>query len=170
MRTVVSPLPLAPLLSALLLAGCLAEGDDSAGSGDTACPEGECAHSDFGPGRAEEACSPDDGPAVELFFGLEDATCDAVSAGGPILRLIVFNRSAPLAPGSYALDGMDGGFVWLDADGDGNADVDATTGMVTIEAWSGDRVTGSYAVDRGDAETLVGDFAVSFCDANPMCG
>lgn len=164
MRRAARPALLVPF--ALLLPGCPGEaGDDTA---DTACAD--CTSSDFGPGRAEDACSPDDGAAVEFVLGLAEATCDAETSGGPLLRLVVFDHGAPLAPGSYALDGWGSGFVWLDADADGEADLDATSGLITIEGWSGDQVTGSYAVDRGDAATLVGDFAVAFCETDPVCG
>jgi len=122
-----------------------------------------------GPGRVDNACSPDDGPAVEVTIGLDDqdAACKAV-LGASTIRVVIWNMGAPLAPGIYAL-GPDMGAAWYDKDGDGMWST-SDVGVLTIDGWDANGVSGSYSVIV-DGEQVVGSFAaLAFCDNPPMCG
>lgn len=162
-----------PVALALLLAACPPEKEaDTADSADSAEDSGSDTGETvaFGPGRAEAACSPDDGAAVEIQLGLADATCEATMGTGPFLRLVVWNHGAPLDPGAYPLTASDDGMATYDPDGAGSTDAASATGSVTIVSWATGSIVGSYSVDLPDGTRLAGEFDVPWCESDVMCG
>ncbi len=122
-----------------------------------------------GPGRFDNSCAPDDGPAHELVLGLDQQTCDGILAGES-LRIIIHSGNfglgfGPMPPDVYDLEGN--GFVFYDNGMDPPESSDV--GFVEIDAWDA-TVTGSYKVWVGD-KVFVGEFSdIPYCDGNPMCG
>jgi hypothetical protein len=118
------------------------------------------------PGNAsvDDSCAPDDGAALELRVGLDEASCGAPWSGDQ-LSLLVY-QGAPLTPGVYPLDGGFGASVF-DA-GDGL--VFGTVGSLTIESWSDEEVVGSYEVTLEDRSMHSGSFVGPHCLTMPMCG
>ncbi len=123
-----------------------------------------------GPGRVDNSCAPDDGPAHEFIFGLAEQTCDAL-VEGESLRIILHSENfgfgfEPLPPGTYSLEGGNG-FAFYD---DGINDPKASDmGFVHIDSWD-TVVSGSYKVWAGD-NVFEGEFsAIEYCDNNPLCG
>lgn len=112
------------------------------------------------------ACAPDDGPAVALRVGLVEPACEA-KWGGESLRIVIF-MAAPLQPGVYPLgEGL--GFATRQGVDDPDF-VSGTVGSVTIEAWDGAAVVGSYEVSFADASVRAGGFSGPYCDDDILCG
>jgi len=97
-----------------------------------------------------------------LAIGLEDATCVAGYADQEWLDIQVW-QSGPLLPGEYPIDSA----VYNSANPDPGP---KTYGILTIDTWDNDSVSGSYVV--GFANThLSGSFEQTlYCDLQPMCG
>ncbi len=117
------------------------------------------------PATAEDACAPNDGPAVEFKIDVVEAVCGADWAGDR-LRIFVF-EGAPLAPGSHSLGDFNG-FATLQV-GMGEL-LGANEGELVIESWDGETVTGSYTLTFMDDSMRAGSFSAVFCDTNPPCG
>ena len=122
-----------------------------------------------GPARIDDACSPNDAPALELAIGLdsEEGACKAALSGAS-LRIALWYSGAPLEPGVYTLsDGA--GAAWYDKEGDGDP-LASDKGVLKIEAWDAEGVSGSYAVLVG-GEAIVGSFAAApYCASGALCG
>lgn len=113
-----------------------------------------------------DACAPDDGPAVAIRPGLVAPMCEA-EWSDESLRIVIF-MAAPLAPGVYELgDGL--GFATRQGKDDPDF-VSGTAGSVTIESWDGAAVVGSYSVTFMDASVREGGFSGPYCDDDILCG
>lgn len=118
------------------------------------------------PGNAtvDDSCAPNDGAALEFRVGLDEASCGSPWSGDQ-LRLLVY-QGAPLSPGVYPLDGIDGAAVFDGGDGL----VFGSDGSLTIEAWTEEAVVGSYEVTLEDNSVHSGSFVGPHCLTMPMCG
>jgi hypothetical protein len=113
-----------------------------------------------------DACAPDDGPAVALRPGLIEPVCEA-DWSDESLRIVIF-MAAPLGPGVYQLgEGL--GFATRQGKNDPDF-VSGTEGSVTIESWDGAAVVGSYSVTFMDASVREGGFSGPYCDDDILCG
>ncbi|MDP2312850.1 MAG: hypothetical protein Q8P41_08085 [Pseudomonadota bacterium] len=157
------------MLLALLLVGCPAPTDksDDPDTAETADP-GTLAGPN-GPSRIEPDCAPDDGAAVRLIVGLEEATCDSAFAGVPHLRLSLWvGAEFPLAPGTYPFD-EGSGSAWY-AQAGGGVEQHARSGEVTVTGSAGGVVTGSYTLQLDGGEVVAGEFEAAECEVAVMCG
>ncbi len=112
--------------------------------------------------RFESTCAPNDGPAVHLRIGLEAETCNADYAAQQWLELQLW-RPGPLAPGVYPIDAA----IYNTSGDDPGPQV---YGIVTIESWDNNVVSGSYLIGFENVD-LAGDFSQTpYCDLQPMCG
>lgn len=112
------------------------------------------------------ACAPDDGPAVALRPGLVEPGCEA-KWSDESLRIVLF-MEAPLLPGVYPLGE---GLGFATRQGMDEPDfVTAMAGSVTIEAWEDQAVVGTYSVTFADASVREGAFSGPYCDDDILCG
>jgi len=133
-------------------------------------PDGE--GQGFAFARVEDACSGDDGPALEFRFGLDAAGCDAGLSGDGWLRIAIWDVTwEGLSAGNYPVawnDGVENGGAWYSADGDGWV---AAGGWIEISGMTADSVTGTYEVTTDDGEVVAGSFeSIPYCDTEPLCG
>lgn len=156
------------------------DGDTCLCGGDADCAGGYCVdEADFptpaaGPSGAAQlvsSCGPDDGPAMDLRFGLEDASCGAAFGDGATVRIQIPNLQ-PGDTGTYEINMLSGNLdahAWY-SDGVG-PQVAAPSGTVTITAFDGS-VTGTYELFGGLSEFHVGgEFEMlENCGGNPQCG
>lgn len=113
-----------------------------------------------------DACAPDDGPALALRPGLIAPMCEA-DWSDESLRIVIF-MAAPLGPGVYPLgEGL--GFATRQGMDDPEF-VSGVQGSVTIESWDGAAVVGSYSVTFMDASVREGGFSGPYCDDDILCG
>lgn len=109
-------------------------------------------------------CEFNDGPGVDIRLAVEAATC-AADWGGERLRVVLF-QAAPLGVGEHAVD-AGSGFATLQVDGE--AELMATAGSVTIAAWAGDAVSGSYTLTFPGDVTRTGEFVGVACAGSGGC-
>ncbi len=139
---------------------------ESSGSGESSGGESSTGATPVGDATVEDACAPDDGPALEFKLELAAPSCGA-SWADETLRVVLF-EAGPLAPGVYPLDG---GLGFATRQGMGEPEmVVGSSGSVTIEAWDAAAVVGSYALVFEDASTRSGEFAGPVCPVMPLCG
>ncbi|MCB9751579.1 MAG: hypothetical protein H6713_16520 [Myxococcales bacterium] len=125
----------------------------------------------IGPARVADSCAPNDGPAFTLDFGLESATCDAQPAMNALRVQINYTGIldwVPMAPGEYPLEN-NVGWAWVDLYGDGNPQ-EVTSGVLTIESWENDTVTGAIEMHLEGAPTIKSTFTAPHCVGAPLCG
>ena len=127
-----------------------------------------------GPATLTPDCAPDDGPALTLRAGLDEASCgeDFVAPDGPWVRIALWT-DLPEADGDrveITADNGKGG-IWWYPDG-GTTDWHALTdGSVTFDSYTPDGpASGTYTVVLEDGSSLSGTFDASFCDEEPLCG
>ena len=140
--------------------------DPSAATDDpgTTAATGATGGEPIGDATVDDSCAPDDGPALEFRLRLTAPVCGA-DWSGDVVRAMLF-QGGPLAPGDYPLDGGTG-FGWWQQ---GDLPPESTNvGMITIDAWEGDMVTGSYTLTFAGA-VLAGDFAGPRCPPDGLCG
>jgi hypothetical protein len=114
----------------------------------------------------EDACAPDDGPALEFKFAVAGDGCSADwPEDAPIVRILLF-QGGPLAPGSYTLDNGNG-FATFD---DGNSVLMAQTGKVDLIDWNSGFPVGAIDITFSPDVHLVDAFSATFCETNPPCG
>ena len=119
-----------------------------------------------GAARVEDGCAPLGRPAVDLVVGVAAATCDASPGGGGTLRIAVWDRVAPLIPGTYAL--RKAGAVWYDPEGDG-APLGSDAGYLVVHSWTGDVVRARFEVEVGGVR-LTGEVeGAPYCAGAPIC-
>ena len=146
--------------------GASEAGESTAGEGTTGGDTGTTGEVIVLDAALNNACAPDDGPAVALRVGLVEPACEA-KWGGESLRIVIF-MAAPLQPGVYPLgEGL--GFATRQGVDDPDF-VSGTVGSVTIEAWDGAAVVGSYEVSCADASVRAGGFSGPYCDDDILCG
>lgn len=114
----------------------------------------------------EPACAPDDGPALAFKIDLTEAVCGAAWTEEELT--IVLFQDAPLAPGTYPLDGAMG-FALLRTDEMDEGSF-GDIGGLTIDTWDGAVVRGSYDVTFMDQQARAGTFVAVFCPVQLMCG
>lgn len=114
----------------------------------------------------EDACAPDDGPALEFKFAVAGDGCSADwPEDAPIVRILLF-QGGPLAPGSYTLDNGNG-FATFD---DGNGVLMAQTGKIDLIDWNSGFPVGAIDITFSPDVHLVEAFSATFCETNPPCG
>lgn len=114
----------------------------------------------------EDACAPDDGPALEFKFAVAGDGCSADwPEDAPIVRILLF-QGGPLAPGSYTLDNGNG-FATFD---DGNSVLMAQTGKIDLIDWNSGFPIGAIDITFSPDVHLVEAFSATFCETNPPCG
>jgi len=119
------------------------------------------------PGRAENSCSWDDGPAVAFVFGIEAGpVCTAERDPAGWLRVLIM-QDGPLSPDVYSLGDIMG-LANYDS-GDGEVQF-SDIGTLTVDVWDDDGVSGSYAINFGEDVLLSASFSVEFCDSDSLCG
>ena len=133
------------------------DGGDSSGTSGGLEPAGTAV--------VEDACAPNDGPAVQFRFEVSEPVCGAQSTGEG-LHLFLW-QGGPLAPGDYSLTEQMGFASYQVGNDEPTNSVDGT---LTIDSWVGDLVIGSYQLNFVDDSTREGVFAGPFCQTNPPCG
>ncbi len=153
----------------MLLVGCPGGVDDT-GSEDTSVPEDTgVLPGPAGPSRIQSDCAPDDGPAVRLIVGLEEATCDASFDGVPHVRITLWEGAVfPLAPGTYPFE-AGSGTAWYAPSG-GGVEQYGTAGEVVVTASEGGVVTGTYRIELDSGDVVGGAFSADACESGVLCG
>lgn len=114
----------------------------------------------------EDACAPDDGPALEFKFDVTGGDCSATwPEDAPIVRIVLF-QAGPLAPGSYTLDGGNG-FASFD---DGNGELVVQEGKIDIIGWNQGFPVGAIDITFSPDVHLTEQFSATFCDTGALCG
>ncbi|MDP2309287.1 MAG: hypothetical protein Q8P18_24910 [Pseudomonadota bacterium] len=151
------------------LAACVG-GDDTSTDDDTSAGEdtGVLPGPD-GPSRVQSDCAPDDGPAVRLIVGLDEATCDSAFDGVPHVRINLWvGAELPLEPGTYPFESGSGS-AWYSPSGAG-VEQYGTSGEVVVTSSTGGVVTGTYRVELDSGAIVGGAFTADVCPDPAMCG
>lgn len=132
-------------------------------------PDGEPGPS--GGARVENGCAPNDGPAKDFQFGLDDSTCEAgFTPKSPSLWLSLFEVDGPVT-GTFTVGIQSTSFDgqgWY-TDGSGGDPSPVWYGTLTITTWDESGVSGSYEIWAGKDESgAYGHYEADF-DSIPDC-
>ncbi|MCB9753580.1 MAG: hypothetical protein H6713_26865 [Myxococcales bacterium] len=117
-------------------------------------------------GVVNATCGPDDWPLLAFNLGLETEACGQGGIGRLQIRLGAYNWD-PLAPGEYALIPE---YDWVVYEPEEDVWYETNVGVVIIESWDGDGVTGSYALEFEGLPPVVGGFTqIPYCMDEPGC-
>lgn len=123
---------------------------------------------------ATPSCAPWDGTAYAFTLPITGAAECTVTPTTPWVRIEVYDTAqVPLSAGdSYTLDNTGTtGAGWSYPTGDLGSAVLATSGNLTIDAWTeGSGGSGSWSLTLEDGSTLEGSFDATWCPADILCG
>lgn len=174
----------APILLALLLAaGCGARSESrfdggpstDGASSDASAATDSGADTDAGPERfpvqsIEDACAPDDGPALRLELFASGTPCMG-DPTAPSVSMYIYEgdtRFLPIEPGETVtlLDGA--GTHCLGGAAPCRV---APSGSITFDTFvDGVSASGSWSLTFTDGETMTGTFDAAWCEGDVLCG
>ena len=123
---------------------------------------------------AVASCSPDDGPAVSIHFGVDRPSCDGIFSGPYTIATVWYTTWDELKPGTYVLDKNGGKGMSLFAPSATSSNYAVGTNTVlTINSIDAGWMTGHFMSSFSDGTmwgTMSVDFIAPWCAGHPMCG